>query len=188
MYCVWYDIVIDQYGTFVFMHIFALWGLQTGAETIKVWWLSLPQRNWLSNDMILQLWIFTAFGMGGRKWVTKPSHWSQVKSRIATWLSWAQLDLTITVSVTWLWLELICLMTWLDINGRVDLKWVFYCHRHNLQWMTCMAQNKNQVIMRGVPVFWELWRNHVVNCEEMELCNILKLKNNEPKFFANNDS
>ena len=38
----------------------------------------------------------------------------------------------------------------------------------------------------GILVFWELWRNHVVNCEEMKLCKNLglnvKLKNDESKF------
>ena len=36
-----------------------------------------------------------------------------------------------------------------------------------------------------ILVFWESWRNHVVNCEEMKLSKILvlnvKLKNDESK-------
>ena len=122
MYRVWYGIVIDQYNFFVFMQkIIALWGLQTGAETIKVWWLSSPQRNWLSNDIIPQLWIFKAFGIGGRKWVTKSSsHWSRVKSEVAWWLDLAERNLT------WQWLLLLLDFDLSWSASWLDLKWVFY--------------------------------------------------------------
>ena len=41
--------------------------------------------------------------------------------------------------------------------------------------------------MGGILVFWEVCRNHVLNCEEMKLCNNLglnvKLKTDESKFL-----
>ena len=42
-------------------------------------------------------------------------------------------------------------------------------------------------LLEGILAFWESWQNHVVNCEEMNLCQILglnkQLKNGESKFF-----
>ena len=46
---------------------------------------------------------------------------------------------------------------------------------------------KTALLMGGILVFWESWQNHVVNCEEMKLSEILglnvKLKNDERKFL-----
>ena len=69
--------------------------------------------------------------------------------------------------------------------AREDIAWKLF--QNNVTIKESRIQIFYTAFMGGILVFWESWRNHVVNCEEMKLWTILglnvKMKTEESKIL-----
>ena len=185
MYCVWYGIVIDQYGIFCF-HAQNYRALRTANRGQKY---KSQMALFATKKLILQ-WYHTAamIFLQHLAWVGEsesPSQVIEVKSKVALWLELAERNLT------WLWplllldFDLSWSASWLDLTYKVGLTWnessiviVTICNewlvwpRIRLLWRTYWSFGNCEETMLFTGKKWNF-----ATCWSKE-----KFKNDEPKF------